>query len=178
MMDGNSSSMIQFQTAPAITRIPLRGARSLINPADVVLNPGDVLVVPRKTDQVFYVVGPLSEQNSVRFSVNDKDREIGGGLLLPNDREIDVVTAVVMAGYIDPVNSPTTVTLHRVRPGGLPLLVRIDLIAARHDPQENILVEPGDIIYLNPDPWWYLRRTFDLDIDLGLGTGFGQWLSE
>ncbi|MCP4786596.1 MAG: hypothetical protein GY903_07180 [Fuerstiella sp.] len=173
-----ASHMIQFQAAPAITSIPLRGARGLVNPADMVLNAGDVLVVPQKTDKVFYVVGPLSEQNSVRFSVNDKDREIGGGLLLPDDREIDVVTAVVMAGYIDPINSPTTVTLHRVRPGGLPLLVRIDLIAARHDPRENILVEPGDIIYLNPDPWWYLRRTFDLVIDRGLGTAFGRWLSE
>ncbi len=163
-------------TSP-ITRIPLRGGNGFVSPNDVVLNAGDVLVVPRKTDKVFYVVGPLSDRNSVRFSVNDRDREIGGGLLLPDDREIDVVTAVVMAGYIDPINSPTTVTLHRTRSFGPPLLIRVDLIAARCDPLENVLVEPGDIIYLNPDPWWYLRRTFDQIIDRGLGTAFGRWLT-
>ena len=135
------------------------------------------MVVPRKNDKVFYVVGPLSDRNSVRFSVNDRDREIGGGLLLPDDREIDVVTAVVMAGYIDPINSPTTVTLHRSRPFGAPLLIKVDLIAARCDPLENVLVEAGDIIYLNPDPWWYMRRTFDQIIDRGLGTAFGRWLT-
>ena len=166
------------QMASPITRIPLRGGNRFINPNDVVLNAGDVLVVPRKTDKVFYVVGPLSIRNSVRFSVNDRDREIGGGLLLPDDREIDVVTAVVMAGYIDPINSPTTVTLHRTRPCEPPLLIKIDLIKARSDPLENVLVEAGDIIYLNPDPWWYMRRTFDQIIDRGLGTAFGRWLTD
>ncbi|HIE97082.1 MAG TPA: hypothetical protein EYQ63_08715 [Fuerstia sp.] len=176
--DKSFTEVTPFPSGPAITRIPLRGGNGFTNPADVVLHSGDVLVVPRKTDKVFYVVGPLSEQNSIRFSVNDKDREIGGGLLLPDDREIDVVTAVVMAGYIDPINSPTTVTLHRVRPDGIPLLIRIDLIEARHDPRENILVQAGDIIYLNPDPWWYMRRTFDLVIDRGLGTALGRWLTD
>ena len=79
------------QHGSPITRIPLRGGYGIIAPGDVVLHAGDVLVVPRKTDKVFYVVGPLSDRNSVRFSVNDRDREIGGGLLLPDDREIDVV---------------------------------------------------------------------------------------
>jgi protein involved in polysaccharide export with SLBB domain len=171
------SNMDVRQHGSPITRIPLRGGYGIIAPGDVVLHAGDVLVVPRKTDKVFYVVGPLSDRNSVRFSVNDRDREIGGGLLLPDDREIDVVTAVVMAGYIDPINSPTTVTLHRVRPDGSPLLIVVDLIAARHDPLENVLVEPGDIIYLNPDSWWYLRRTFDQIIDRGLGTAVGRWLT-
>jgi hypothetical protein len=32
---------------------------------------------------------------------------------------------------------------------------------ARYSWQENIYVQPGDIIYLNPDPAWWWRRTFD-----------------
>jgi hypothetical protein len=163
-------------SGPIIT-ISLRGQSYPISPDDVVLHPGDVVVVPRKTDEVFYVVGPLSEQSRIRFSVGDRDREIGNGLLLPPDREIDVVTAVAMAGYIDPIESPTTVTVHRCGPDGMPMLVKVDLIAARSDPRETILVQPGDIIYLNPDHWWYWRRTADRVIDQALGTAIGRWLT-
>lgn len=160
-----------------IVRIPLRGGSGFINPGDVMLNPGDVLVIPRKTDKVFYVVGPLSEQNSIRFSVNNKDREIGGGLLLPDDREIDVVTAVAMAGYIDPIESPTTVTVHRIMPDRTPLLIRVDLIAARSNPLETVMIQAGDIVYLNPDAWWYGRRTLDRVVERALGTAVGRWLT-
>ena len=50
------------------------------------------------------------------------------------DAVIDVVTAVSMAGYIDPIDSPTTVTVHRMLPNGPPLLIHVDLIKARFDP--------------------------------------------
>lgn len=160
-----------------ILRIPLRGDTSGIDPAAMVLNPGDVLVIPQKTDKVFYVVGPLSEQNRLRFSVGDKDRQIGNGLLLPDNREVDVVTAVAMAGYIDPIESPTTVTVHRVMPDRRPLLIKVDLIAARSDSKETVMIQPGDIIYLNPDPWWYSRRTMDRVIERALGTAVGRWLT-
>ena len=106
-------------------------------------------------------MGRLNQNNLVRFSTGDKQRELGIGFVLPRDREIDVVTAVVMAGYIDPIDSPTTVTLQRTMPDGEPLLIHVDLIKARYSSHETVLVQPGDIIYLNPDaPWWW-RRTFD-----------------
>ena len=160
-----------------IIRIPLRGIDFIANPSDVVLNSSDVVIVPRRQDKVFYVVGPLSSQNRIRFSVGDRDREIGNGLLLPDDREVDVVTAVAMAGYIDPIESPTTVTVHRTGQDGMPILIKVDLIAARSDPQETVLVHAGDIIYLNPDPWWYYRRTMDRVIDTALGVAVGRWLT-
>ena len=163
-------------TSP-IVRIPLRGDNQRIASADVTLNPGDVVVIPQKTDKVFYVVGPLSQQNRLRFSVGDRDRQIGNGLLLPDDREVDVVTAVAMAGYIDPIESPTTVTVHRSRPGRSPLLIRVDLLAAREDAKETVMVQPGDIIYLNPDAWWYGRRITDRVIERALGTAIGRWLT-
>ncbi|MFG0335374.1 MAG: polysaccharide biosynthesis/export family protein, partial [Maioricimonas sp. JB049] len=144
----------------AVERISLRGMPPLLAPEQALLDAGDVIVIPERKDSVFYVVGPLSETNRVRFTVGDRDREIGNGFLLPDDREIDVVTAVAMAGYIDPIYSPTTVTVHRVQPNGLPLLVHVDLIRARSNPRETVLVQPGDIIYLNPDNWWYGRRLF------------------
>lgn len=161
-----------------IVRIPLRFAGHIaLTPDLVALKTGDVIVIPKRKDEVFYVVGKLSESNRVRFSVDDRDREIGNGLLLPDDREIDVVTAVAMAGYIDPIESPTTVTVHRTKPDGMPLLVTVDLIKARADPRETILVQPGDIIYLNPDGWWYSRYMFDRIVDRALGTAIGRWLT-
>ena len=150
--------------APAsqILRIPLRGpGTSMVQPDDVMLSPGDVIVVPNRRHEVFYVVGRLNSTNTVRFTVGNRERELGVGLLLPRDRDIDVVTAVAMAGYIDPIDSPTTVTVQRSMPDGSPLLIRVDLIQARYDARETVLVRPGDIIYLNPDgPWWW-RRTLD-----------------
>ncbi len=141
--------------------IPLRGFGGEASPDDVVLHPGDVVVVPNRRNEVFFVVGKLAEQNFVRFTVRERERELGGGFLLPKERDIDVVTAVAMAGYIDPIDSPTTVTVHRRLPNGEPLLVHVDLIKARYDRQETILVQAGDIIYLNPDGDWWFRRTFD-----------------
>ena len=121
----------------------------------------DVVVVKKSPDKTFYVVGQLSGNNQVRFTVGNDNRDLGNGFLLPPDRDVDVVTAVAMAGYIDPIDSPTTVTVHRTGSDGNPLLIRVDLIAARFDRSENIMVLPGDIIYLNPDPAWWLRRTLD-----------------
>jgi protein involved in polysaccharide export with SLBB domain len=145
-----------------ITRICLRGPMAdAIGPDDIVLRTGDVVVVPSRRDEVFYVVGKLAPTNAVRFNVGERDRELGIGLVLPRDREIDVVTAVAMAGYIDPIDSPTTVTVQRAGPNGQPMLIRVDLIKARYDARETVLVQPGDILYLNPDGAWYFRRTFD-----------------
>jgi hypothetical protein len=145
-----------------IVRIPLRGHAPMpLDRGDVVLNPGDVVVVPSRLSDVFYVVGKLSPTNFVKFSVGVRERDLGTGFLLPRERDVDVVTAVAMAGYIDPIDSPTTVTVHRTGPDGQPLLILVDLIKARYDRQESILVQAGDIIYLNPDGAWWGRRTFD-----------------
>ncbi|MCH7750944.1 MAG: polysaccharide biosynthesis/export family protein [Planctomycetes bacterium] len=156
-----------------VIRIPLRGGMPVIvddnqtmlqmylSVDEVKLRPGDVIVVPRQTDEVFFVVGLLNRINVVNFRVTELDRQLGNAFLLPKDRDVDVVTAVAMAGYIHPIDSPTTVTVHRSVPGASPMLIHVDLIAARSDWKENVYVQPGDIIYLNPDPAWWMRRTFD-----------------
>ena len=156
-----------------VLRIPLRGlfvtvvtengvvVQDEVSREDVMLQPGDVVVVPQQQDEVFFVVGPLSRSNVVNFSVRERDRQLGNAFLLPNDRDIDVVTAVAMAGYIDPIESPSTVTVHRMVPGESPMTIRVDLMTARYDWNENLYVQPGDIIYLNPDSAWYFRRTLD-----------------
>jgi hypothetical protein len=92
-----------------------------------------------------------------------------------------VVTAVAMAGYIDPIESPSTVTVHRSIPGRPPMLIRVDLIDARYSWKENIYVQPGDIIYLNPDACWWWRRTFDNVvpdlITIPYGEALARWIN-
>lgn len=145
-----------------ILRIPLRGVPGqAYNQNDVTLVPGDVVVVPSRRAEVFWVVGQLNKTNAIRFQAGDRDRELGVGLVLPRETEIDVVTAVAMAGYLDPIDSPTTVTVHRQKPDGSPFLIHVDLIDARYNPRATVLVRAGDIIYLNPDHAWWFRRTFD-----------------
>lgn len=151
-----------MQEPMKIVKIPLRGYPSEpVFSSDIVLQQGDVVYVPSRKDEVFFVVGRLSPTNFVRFSISERERDLGTGFLLPRDREIDVVTAVAMAGYIDPIESPTTVTVHRRDADGRSLLILVDLIKARYDRRETVLVEPGDIIYLNPDAAWWFRKTFD-----------------
>ncbi|HYW78951.1 MAG TPA: polysaccharide biosynthesis/export family protein [Thermoguttaceae bacterium] len=164
-----------------IVRIPLNGLPAQpIYSSDIVLNAGDVVVVPSRKDEVFYVVGKLSPTNFTRFSISERERDIGAGFLLPRDREIDVVTAVAMAGYIDPIDSPTTVTVHRHCANGQTMLINVDLIKARYNPKETVLVSAGDIIYLNPDAAWWARRTFDriipslFDISYRKALGFSR----
>ena len=145
-----------------IIKIPMLGLPTEpLEPEDVILNAGDVVVVPSRKNEVFYVVGKLSPTNFVRFSIGARERDLGAGFVLPRDRDIDVVTAVAMAGYIDPIDSPTTVTVHRLGEDGQPILILVDLIKARYNRRETILVQAGDIIYLNPDAAWWSRRTFD-----------------
>jgi protein involved in polysaccharide export with SLBB domain len=160
-------------TMKVVLRVPLRGlfvtvvteddvvVQTDVTREDVTLQPGDVVVVPQQQDEVFFVVGPLSRSNVVNFSVRERDRQLGNAFLLPKDRDVDVVTAVAMAGYIDPIDSPSTVTVHRTVPGESPMTIRVDLIAARYNWNENLYVQPGDIIYLNPDAAWWFRRTLD-----------------
>lgn len=156
-----------------VLRIPLRGGvttvaweggspiESNLTAEDVTMKPGDVVVIPRLQDEVFFVVGNLSASNRVNFAVQERDRQLGNAFLIPPDRDIDAVTAVAMAGYIDPISSPDTITVHRQIPGQTPLLIHVDLIKARYDWNENVYIQPGDILYLNPDADWWMRRTFD-----------------
>ncbi len=157
---GAGESEVHQQWRYDVLRIPLR-CPPMIAPEEAQLQDGDVVIVRSCPEEVFFVVGKLSPTSFVRFTVGREDRDLGNGFVLPPDRDVDVVTAVAMAGYIDPIDSPTTVTVHRTRPDGSPLLIHVDLIAARYDRRENIMVQAGDIIYLNPDSAWWFRRTFD-----------------
>ena len=83
---------LHYPDAGRIIRIPLRGfTPEPLDVGDVVVHPGDVIVIPHRTAETFYVVGKLNPNNFIRFSLGIKERELGNALILPRDREIDVV---------------------------------------------------------------------------------------
>lgn len=190
---GESSPSEPTEWTDVMIEIPLRGGQPKmvadgnvivkvdLTPDDVTLRQGDVVSVPKRPDPVFFVVGPLSRVNSVNFTISDRDRQLGNAFILPEDRDIDAVTAVAMAGYIDPINSPSTVTIHRSLPGCKPMLIHVDLIEARYSWRENVYIRPGDIVYLNPDPAWWFRRTFDRIVPELLTSPYreamGRWIN-
>ncbi len=171
-----------------VLHIPLRGGQismtweggEFIVPAltakDVTLTSGDVVQIPRKPDDVFFVTGRLAKGSFLNYSVQGRDRELGNALLIPPNRDIDVVTAVAMAGYIDPIDSPDTVTVQRSVPGDTPMLIHVDLIAARFDWNQNLYIQPGDIIYLNPDCAWWTRYQFDRIVPILLTAPYTNWM--
>ena len=61
-----------------ILRIPFRGlAPGTLTSDDITLRAGDVVVVPSRTHEVFYVVGKLNVTGLIRFSSGLEVRDLG-----------------------------------------------------------------------------------------------------
>lgn len=149
---------------PMCVRIPLRvhsGDKLPFGPNDVVLNSGDVVYLRARDGDVFYTGGLLPS----------------GEHLLPRDRDLDVVEAVVatrgplmngafvnnnLAGnLINPglgFDSPALLVVVRRLPNGTQLPIRVDLNRALRDPRERITVQAGDVLVLQENPNAALAR--------------------
>lgn len=138
-------------------RIPLRAdpCEPLpFAPSDILLHAGDVIYLEPRDKEVFYTGGLLP----------------GGEVPLPRDRDIDILEAIAIAngslggfggtsaavfragagpGNIIP---PTRATVIRKLPHGGQVLIKIDLVAARLDPRERIIIQTGDIVMMHYKP--------------------------
>ena len=140
---------------PGVVRIPLAGCPCEAVPfteADITLNDGDVLYIPRRNE--YFTTGGLLP---------------GGRVPLPRDEDIDVIEAIALAtgsaggplgqdgsvlaggrpGYL---RSPTRVLILRMLPDGRQMTIRADLDRAIYDPQERIRILPNDILMLQFKP--------------------------
>ncbi len=138
-----------------VVRIPLTGCPGEGLPfsqADVQLDDGDVVYVPRR-EEYFYIGGLVG----------------GAKIPLPRDEDIDVIEAVALAngsvggplgqsgqalaagrpGY---VVRPTRVIILREMPDGRQLPIRVDLARAMTDQKERILIQPNDVVMLQFKP--------------------------
>ncbi len=137
-----------------ITKVPLKilsGQSISITPSEMILENGDVVFIPARDREHFFVGGVLNGQQ----------------VYLPRDYELDVIGAIAMAGG-SPAGPPggalfsgqspgamlppTRVLILRKIPGREQVMIHVDLKKALRDRKERILIHPGDVILLQYTP--------------------------
>ena len=146
---------------PFTITIPLRvrpGEMPSINPADVILEDGDIVYIEARDTEVFYTGGLLP----------------GGQYPLPRDYDLDVIGAMSIAGSGLGGSAqrggagggaagailgggfggavPTQLYVMRKGPCGQEFTIAVDLKRAFNDPSQRILVQPGDTLILRYKP--------------------------
>jgi protein involved in polysaccharide export with SLBB domain len=144
-----------------VTRIPIRlfpGEEVEFGPEDVLLRDGDIVFIESRETEIFYTGGLLG----------------GGQYTLPRDYDLDVLGAVSIAngrqqsnssgggfgnriGGISAMNQDisvgaSTVVVLRQLPDGGQIPIKVNLYKAMRDPEERILIQPGDFIILQYTP--------------------------
>ncbi len=146
--------------APGIQRIriPLRfrpGHLPSIRPEDIILQTGDIVFIEAREADVFYAGGLLPS----------------GEYPLPRDTDLDVIQAItriggsVLGGGVNTANIngqiinpglslpyPTLCSVLRQTPGGGQVTIRVDVDRALRDPRERLLLQPGDMVFLQERP--------------------------
>jgi hypothetical protein len=153
---GESAEMVAEECGcqSRIKRIPLKVAPETLpdfTPSDVLLGEGDVVYV-RRRDQDYFLTGGLLP---------------GAKIPLPKDHDVDVLEAIaIVNGHVD---GPTQTTNNFVNgPGNIippsrvlvvrrwgrdqQIKIEVDIRRALDDPQERILVQPGDLLILKYSP--------------------------
>lgn len=141
---------------PNAVRIPLSLAEGELLPFsrnDVILEDGDIVLVESREDEYFFTAGLLG----------------GGQYSLPPHQDIDVIDAVLLAdtysrgtqlntptravGGVSVLNRDVTVGASRVvierkLADGQVERFRVNLYEAMENPNQRVLIEPGDRLYL------------------------------
>lgn len=153
----NTSGLIpELPEDESVVKIPLRlkpGKFPTIDEEDIILNDGDVVLVESRESEVYYTGGLLRP----------------GEFLLPRDKDLDVLSAVALAGVSVGSTSntggfasgltgasgslpPTQLIVLRQLPGNKQIPIEVDLTEAINDPKERILVKAGDTLILRHKP--------------------------
>lgn len=152
-----------FTGEPGIVRIPLRlppGESPSFTKQDIILKNGDIIFVDSRSTDVFFTGGALS----------------GGVIPLPRDSDLDVLQAVALAGgpvggggakftpgsVLSGVGSfgsvafgvipPSRCIIVRQLPPNGQFSIQVNLKRALKDPQERILIQPGDLVVVSYSP--------------------------
>ncbi|MES2789466.1 MAG: polysaccharide biosynthesis/export family protein [Planctomycetota bacterium] len=143
-----------------VLRIPIRlrpGEQADFREADIILHDGDILFIESRETEIFYTDGLLG----------------GGQYVLPRDYDLDVLDAISIAqgrqgqsggtgignrvGGIAASNQDITVSasdlvIIRHMPDGHRMNIKVNLNRALRDPNENLLIQPGDHLVLRYTP--------------------------
>jgi len=142
---------------PGVIRIPTRvcpGEPVPFKPEDVILKSGDVVYIESRAAEVFYAGGLLP----------------GAEIPLPRDRNLDIISAVAVAGGaihgpaginsggtqfrsgVGNIVPPTRVIILRTVAQGQQIKIHVNLKRAMRDPKERILIQPQDVVMLQYTP--------------------------
>jgi len=118
-------------------KIPLdlrRMVQDGTEPEGVKLQPGDKLVIP-ENKRLFYVVGAVSRQ---------------GAISLPDDRPMTLVRALSDSGVQLPAAETKKTVLTRLKPDGSQdtKIIDVETLLAKSDYSKDIVLQPGDMIYV------------------------------
>ena len=139
---------------PNVIKIPIRlaeGEYPTFTERDIILNDGDIVFIESRETEVFYTGGLLG----------------GGQYTLPRDYDLRVLEAISIAqsqnnvgsgrgrsiGGVSALNQDVTISashivILRSLPNGTRIPIEVDLYKAVRRPQENILIQPGDLVIL------------------------------
>lgn len=141
---------------PNVIRIPVRlapGEIPQITEESITLQDGDIIFIESRETEVFYTSGLLG----------------GGQYTLPRDYDLGVLEAIAISqsrnmgstgtgmmssvGGVSALNQDITTSASRLAiirtlPTGRRITIEIDLRKAMKYPQENIRIQPGDILFL------------------------------
>ncbi|REJ85949.1 MAG: hypothetical protein DWQ34_28020 [Planctomycetota bacterium] len=142
---------------PNVTRIPVRladGEYPHVTEADVTLYDGDIVFIESRETEVFYTGGLLG----------------GGQFTLPRDYDLTLTQAISIAqsqaanatalraiGGVSALNSDVTISpshavVLRTLPDGRRFTIEADLYRALRRKEEDISIQPGDMIILQYTP--------------------------
>jgi hypothetical protein len=140
---------------PNVIRIPVRlgpGEDPRIDESQIILHDGDIVFIESRETEVFYTAGLLG----------------GGQYTLPRDYDLGILEAVAIAegrggmagtglsrsiGGVsalnhDVANGASRLAILRTLPNGQRITIEVNLRKAMKYQQENIRVQPGDILFL------------------------------
>lgn len=153
-----------FPDDPNVLRIPLRlppGEIPRLKQEDIILQDGDIVLIESRETEVFYTGGLLG----------------GREIPLPRDYDLDILGAIALAGGAVAQNpgglgligvggaAPTNCIVLRKLACGDQMTIEVDLVKALNQPQNRILIQPGDTLILRYKPIEELTN-------FGLGTFF------
>ncbi len=163
-----------------VTKIPLRFAANepaCFGPADIVLNDGDIVFIESREPDFFYTGGLLGQN---QFE-------------LPRDYDVDVLDAIAMAegrrsrnsfsyppnkaiGGVSALNQDVTVgaskvIVQRTMPNGCVVNIEVDLNKALRNPNERVMIRPGDRLVLRYSRMEAVGAFFERHILEGLVLG-------
>ena len=139
-------------------RIPLRwpeGSPRPFHEQDIILNSGDVVLIPALDPENYYTGGllpprevPLPRDQDIRAV--EAVMRIGGPILGGGVNTRNLQGTLIAGGLGNP--NPSLLSVLRRLPDGRQVNIRVDLNQALRDPRENILIQAGDILVLQETP--------------------------